>query len=103
MNTTVPITDIVPLVPWIQHYHDFRLQLDQLLRQTGKTLVELHLDRFGPEVNLGVWEGPQYRVLVTARSVSIEVEEGLSVREALDAFDHYRDTLFGPNNDSPVS
>jgi hypothetical protein len=103
MKSTVPISDIIPLVPWIQQYHDFRMQFDQLLQRSGKTPTEIHLDKFGAEASPGVWEGSGYRVLVGIRSVSIEVLEGSSVREALDAFEHYRETLFGPNSEPPVS
>lgn len=103
MKATVPISDIVPLVPWIQQYHDFKLQFEATLQQTGKDPHALHTGRLGAEAAPGTWEGPGYRVLVSLRSVSFEVIEGSSVREALEAFDTYRRALFGSNSEPPVS
>jgi hypothetical protein len=95
MKSTVPVSDIVPLVPWIQQYHDFRRQLNLVLQQTGKNPFDLHRDRLGIEVSPGVWEGPGYKVLISSWSVSFEVAEDASIPEALEAFDRYQQALFG--------
>ena len=97
MKPTIPISDIVPLVQWIQAYHIFRVRFDQSLQQTGLTPTELHRKQLGPEVAPGVWEGRGDRVYVAPQSVSFEVYENATSDQALVAFDRYQDKLFALN------
>ncbi len=92
--TTIPISEIVPLVQWIQTYHVFRTKLDLILYQTGWGLEDLHLDRLGAATNPGVWETNGYKVLVHGFALTFEVKEGSSVDEALAAFKDYQESLF---------
>ena len=94
MKPTIPISDIVPLVQWIQAYHIFRVRFDRSLHQTGLSPAGLHRQRLGPEVAPGVWEGRGYRVYVGPQSVSFEVYENATADQALVAFDRYQDELF---------
>jgi len=91
---TVPISEIVPLIQWIQIYHAFRVRLDLRMYQTGLTLRELHRTQFGPEVASGVWETELYKVFVEERTLSFEVSETLSLDEAVEAFEGYQTRLF---------
>lgn len=103
MKPSIPISDLVPLVQWIQAYHDFRARFDQSLRQTSLTPAELHRTQLGPEAAPGVWEGSDYRVFVGPKAVSFEVSEDLDSDEALAAFDRYQETLFAPNTEPDSS
>jgi hypothetical protein len=96
MKPTIPISDIVPLVQWIQAYHNFRAKFDSSLRQTGLSPVELHHQRLGPEDAPGVWRGKGYRIYVGPLAVSFEVPEDVTPDQALAAFDHYQTRLFKP-------
>lgn len=92
--TTIPISEVLPFVQWIQEYHTFRTRLDLVLYQTALNLLELHQKKLGPEVHPGVWEGKSYRVFVQARTITFEVLENSSADEALKAFNTYQKKLF---------
>ena len=99
---TVPISEVVPLIQWIQIHHAFKAKLDILLYQTGFNLETLHLDRFGVEVSPCVWEDPfGYRVVIQGKALTFEVLEEFSLDEALLAFNDYQEKLFGASF-SPV-
>ncbi len=93
MNT-VPISEVIPLMQWIQIYHAFRVRLDLHLYQSGLTLQGLHTAQFGPETSPGVWETGTYRVLIGDRTLTFEVLDTLTTEETLSEFKKYQTQLF---------
>jgi hypothetical protein len=91
---TVPISDRLPLVEWIQEYHAFRVRFELELYYTGFTAQELHRDRLGSEASPGVWVGKGYAVVVATKSVSFEVDENFTLDEVLATFHAYQEQLF---------
>jgi len=94
---TIPISNRLPLVEWIQEHHAFRVKFELELYRMGLSAQELHRVRLGPEVTSGVWIGRGYAVVVATKSVSFEVDESLSAREVLEVFHSYQKQLF-PNS-----
>ncbi len=90
---TVPIPDVVPLGQWVLAYHNFQTRLEKLLRQSGKDVHELHVEKLGPETRPGVWERLGCTVYVRAQTVSLEVSESARPDTAMKAFDAYQQVL----------
>lgn len=95
MIGTIPISDVIPLAPWIQAYHHFRVRLDLRLYQSGLSLLDLHRNQLGPETRPGVWETSEYRIFIEGRALSFEIPEDSSIKAAFAAFDLYQKKLFG--------
>jgi len=93
MAGTVPISDVVPLGQWVLAYHDFQTRLERLLRETDKSVHDLHVEKLGPETRPGVWERLGCHVYVRAQTVSLEVPESTRANTAMKAFNSYQDVL----------
>jgi len=93
MAGTVPISDVVPLGQWVLAYHNFQTRLERLLRESGKSVYDLHVEKLGPETRPGVWERLGCHVYVRAQTVSLEVPESARPGTAMKAFDSYQQVL----------